>query len=92
MQRLNYINASLNYINAHLKYIVNANTLSQRLVVVTEPSRLCQTQCINRLVLVKEFARHTTRLSVSDCGKTVSLQGVLKAKVFLPSFGSLSDT
>ena len=91
MQTVNYINASLSYINAHLNYIINANTVSQRLVV-TEPSRLCQRQCTNRLVLVKDSARHATRLSVSDCGKTVSLQGVLKASVFLPSIGSLSDT
>ena len=94
MQILNYINASLKYITAHLNFIINANIVSRRAVVVTEPSRLCQRQCINRLVLVKESARQATRLSltVSDCGKTVSLQGVLKASVFLPYFGSLSDT
>ena len=92
MQTPNYINASLNYINAHLNYISNANTVSQRLVVVTEPSRLCRRQCINGLVLVKGSARYATRLSVSDCGKTVSLQGVLEASGFLPSFGILSDT
>ena len=92
MQTLNYINATLKYVNAHLNYIINAKSVCQRRVVVTEPSRLCQRQCINRLVLVKESARHATRLSVSDCSKTVSLQGALKALVVLPSFGSLSDT
>ena len=41
-----------------------ADSVSAKLVVVKEPARVCQRQCVNRLVLVKESVRHATRLSV----------------------------